>query len=152
MCEAFWVTEHVWCFWQNVVWKTGPLVPTEFQLNEQSKGETRENYEQTSVVLSVEEKTQDSMNEGESCSVVSNSLQFHGLYSSWNSPGQNTGVGCLSLLQGIFPTQGLNSGPPHCRWILYQLSDKGSPWFYERDEIQEWGERRDWFWKFKKIF
>ena len=42
--------------------------------------------------------------------------------SPWNSPGQNTGVGSLSLLQGIFPTQGLNSGLPHCRQILYQLS------------------------------
>ena len=39
-----------------------------------------------------------------------------------NSPGQNTGVGCHSLLQGVFPTQGLNPGLPHCRWILYQLS------------------------------
>ena len=37
-------------------------------------------------------------------------LQPHGLYSPWNSPGQNTGVGSLSLLQGIFPTQGLNPG------------------------------------------
>ena len=39
----------------------------------------------------------------------------HGLYSPWNSPGQNTGMGSLSFLQGIFPTQGLNSGLPHCR-------------------------------------
>ena len=39
----------------------------------------------------------------------------------WNSPGQNTGVSSLSLLQGIFPTQGLNPGLPHCRQILYQL-------------------------------
>ena len=44
--------------------------------------------------------------ESESRSVASNSLRPHGL----NSPGQNTGVGSLSLLQGIFPTQGLNSG------------------------------------------
>ena len=42
----------------------------------------------------------------ESCSVVSYSLQPQGLYSPWNSPDQNTGVGRLSLLQGIFPTQG----------------------------------------------
>ena len=48
------------------------------------------------------------------------------LYSPWNSPGQNAGVGSLSLLQGIFPTQGLNTGLPHCRQILYQLSHKGS--------------------------
>ena len=97
-----------------------------------------------------------------SCSVVSDSLQPHRLYSPWNSPGQNTGVsrywkisrgsshpgieprspalqvdslpaepqgktkntgvGGLSLLQGIFLTQELNPGPLHCRWILYQLS------------------------------
>ena len=46
--------------------------------------------------------------------------------SPWNSPGQNTGVGSLSLLKGIFPTQGSNPGLLHCRWILYQLSHKGS--------------------------
>ena len=50
------------------------------------------------------------------------SLQRHGLYSPWNSPGQNTGVGSLALLQGIFPTQGSNPGLPHCGQILYQLS------------------------------
>ena len=49
-----------------------------------------------------------------------------GLYSPWNSPGQNTGVGSLSLLQGIFPTQGLNPGLPHWRGIPYQLSYQGS--------------------------
>ena len=48
-------------------------------------------------------------------------------YSPWNSPGQNTGVGSLSLLQGIFPTQGSNPVLLHCRQILYQLSHKGSP-------------------------
>ena len=53
----------------------------------------------------------------------------HGLYSPWNSSGHNTGVGSLSLLQGIFPTQGLNPGLPHCRQILYQLSHKGCPCF-----------------------
>ena len=53
-------------------------------------------------------------------------LGSHGLYSLWNSPGQNTGIGNLSLLQGIFPTQGLNSDLPHHRQILYQLSHKGS--------------------------
>ena len=63
-----------------------------------------------------------------SCSVVSDSLQPHGLYSPWNSPEQNTGVGSHSPLKGIFPTQGSNPGLPHCRWILYQLSHKGSLW------------------------
>ena len=42
--------------------------------------------------------------------------------SPWNSPGQNTGVGSHSLLQGIRPTQRSNPGLLHCRWILYQLS------------------------------
>ena len=64
----------------------------------------------------------------ESRSVMSDSLWPHELYSPWNSPGQNTGVGSLSLLQGIFPTQGSNPGLLHCRRILYQLSHKGSPY------------------------
>jgi len=63
----------------------------------------------------------------ESRLVESDSLQPHGLYSPWNSAGQNTGVGSLSLLQGIFPVQGLNPGFPHCGQILYQLSHKRSP-------------------------
>ena len=65
--------------------------------------------------------------ESESCSVVFKSLRLHGLYSPWNSAGQNTGVDSLSLLQGSFPTQGLNLGFSHCRWIIYQLSYQGSP-------------------------
>ena len=48
------------------------------------------------------------------------------------SPGQNMGVGSLSLLQGTIPTQESNPGLPHCRWILYQLSHKGNP------RILEW--------------
>ena len=59
--------------------------------------------------------------ESRSSSVLSDSLRPHGLYSPWNSPGQNTGVGSLSLLQGIILTQGSNPGLPHCRQILYQL-------------------------------
>ena len=58
---------------------------------------------------------------------MSDSLQPHGLYSPRNSPGQNSGVGSLSLLQGIFPIYGSNPGLLHCRQILYQLSHKGSP-------------------------
>ena len=59
---------------------------------------------------------------------MSDSLQPHGLYSPWNSPGQNTGVGSLSLLQGIFPTQESNQGLLHCRRILYKLSYQWSPY------------------------
>ena len=65
--------------------------------------------------------------ESESLSVTSNSLLPHGLHSPWNSPGQNTGMNSLSLLQGIFPTQRSIPGLRHCRWILYHLSHKGSP-------------------------
>ena len=70
----------------------------------------------------------------ESCSVMSDCLQPHGLYSPWNSPGQNTGVVALKqlssssslfLLQWIFPTQDLDWSLLHCRWILYQLSYQG---------------------------
>ena len=64
----------------------------------------------------------------QSCMTLCDSMDC----SPWNSPGQNTGVGSLSFLQGIFPTQGSNSGLPHCRQILYQLSHKGSP------RILEW--------------
>ena len=63
---------------------------------------------------------------------MSNSLRPHGLYSSWNSPGQNTRVCSCSPLQGIFPTQRSNPGLPHCRRILYQMSHQGSP------RILEW--------------
>ena len=59
--------------------------------------------------------------------VVSDSLLPHRLYSPRKSPGQNTGVGSLFLLQGIFLTQELNWGILHCRQILYQLSYQGSP-------------------------
>ena len=58
---------------------------------------------------------------------MSYSLQLHGLYSLWNSPGKNAGVGSLSLLQGIFLTQELNQGLLHCRQILYQLGYKVGP-------------------------
>ena len=51
-------------------------------------------------------------------------LQLLGLYSPWNFPDQNTEVGSLSLLQGIFPTQGSNPGLLHCWQIFYQLSRK----------------------------
>ena len=67
-----------------------------------------------------------------SCSVMSNSLQPHGLQPArllcpWNAPGKNTRVGCHALIQGIFLTQGSNLDLPHCRQILYHLSHQGSP-------------------------
>ena len=72
----------------------------------------------------------------ESRLVMSDSLWPYGLYSPWDSPGQSPGVGSLFLLQGIFPTQGLNQGLLHCRRILYQLSHQGST---GKGEVSELG-------------
>ena len=85
---------------------------------------------QTQILLFPLCQTTYLMYESESRSVVFNSLGPHGLYNPWNSLGPNCGVG--TLLQGIFPTHGLNPGLLHCRQILYQLSHKGSP------RILEW--------------
>jgi len=81
---------------------------------------------------------------------VSDSLQPLGLYSPWNSPGQNTGVSSLFLLQGIFPTQGLNPGLPYCRrqWqptpVLLPGKSHGqrsvvgySPWGHKESDTTE---------------
>ena len=70
--------------------------------------------------------------ESESRSVVSNTLRPHGLYSPCNSPGQNTGVGNCSLLQGIFQTQGSNQGLLHYRQILYQLNHQEAQEYWSR--------------------
>ena len=65
------------------------------------------------------------------------SLAFQVDYLPSEPPGKpkTTGVGSLSLLQRIFPTQEPNQGLLHCRWILYQLSYQGSlcrRWFYQK--------------------
>ena len=67
-----------------------------------------------------------------------NYLWPHRLCSPWDSPGQYTGVGSLSLLQVFFPTQGSNPGLPHCRRILYQLSHKESPRILEWVSLLQW--------------
>ena len=64
------------------------------------------------------------------------------LYSPWNSPGQDTGVGSLSLLQGTFPTQWWNPGLPYCRRILYQLSHNSNPLQYSC--LEDPMDRGDW--------
>ena len=68
------------------------------------------------------------------CSVAQScpTLQPHGLEPTrllcpWDSPGKNTGVGFHALLQGIFPTQGLNTGLPHCRQIFLVSEAPGKP-------------------------
>ena len=74
----------------------------------------------------------ESESESVSRSVISSSLQPHGLYPTrllcpWDSPGKKTGAGSHALLQGIFPTQGSNLDLLHCRQILYCLSHQGRP-------------------------
>ena len=68
------------------------------------------------------------------------SLQLHGLQPNrllcpWNSPGKNTGTGCLSLLQRIFPTQGSNPGLPHYRQIFYHLSYREALFYLNGKEL-----------------
>ena len=60
----------------------------------------------------------------QSCPTVCNPIDcsLPGSSAHGDFPGKSTGVGCHALLQGIFPTQGLNPGLPQCRWILYHLS------------------------------
>ena len=67
----------------------------------------------------------------QSCLTLCNSMDSSPPGSSVHrdSPGKNTGEGCHSLLQGIFPTKGLNLGLLHCRQILYCLSHWGSPMY-----------------------
>ena len=89
------------------------------------------------LILSSQKCLSSFYSESERHSVVSDCLWPHGIFSPWNSPDQNTGVGRFFLLQGIFPTQGSNPGLPHCRRILYQLSHKGSPRILEWVKLSE---------------
>ena len=84
-------------------------------------------------------------------SVMSDSLRPHGLYSPWNSPGQNTGVGSLSLLQGIFPTQGWTQvlcivGAFFTSWAMRSLAEwlLSGPRF-PLCKMRGWA-RRFWWW------
>ena len=78
----------------------------------------------------------------ESCSVVSDSLRPHGLQPTsllcpWNSPGKIIGVNHHFLLQGIFPSQGLNRSLLHCRQILYLLGHQRSPFSLKTNQINK---------------
>ena len=58
---------------------------------------------------------------------VSNSLWSHGLYNPWNSPGQKTEVDSLSLLQGIFPTPGIQPRSPPLQVDSLPAEPQGKP-------------------------
>ena len=84
-------------------------------------------------------------------SVVSHSFGSHALQPTrllcpWDSPGKNTGVGCHSLLQGIFPTQESNLGLLHCRQIPYHLSHQGRPPSPKGMMLQKYS---DWYYSTK---
>ena len=113
-------------FWQNVVhwrrkWKITPVF---------LPGEPHEQYENSKRYDMEDEPPRSEGVHYATREVKWKSLScvqlfaIHGLYSPWNYLGQNTGVDSLSLLQGIFLTQGSNPSLLHCRWILYQLSHK----------------------------
>ena len=65
--------------------------------------------------------------ESESHSVVSDSLRPHGLCSLWNSPGQDTGVGSLSLIQGIFSIPGIEPRSPSVQADSLPAEPQGKP-------------------------
>ena len=71
---------------------------------------------------------------------ISNSslVSMNRLLCPWNSPSQNTGVGSCSLVQEIFPTQGLNLGLLNCRRILYPLSHQRSPKISNGSLVYKW--------------
>ena len=119
-CGIHGVLRNVWPGSLSKAWKTSLNCPHLPHLAQFSRSRKMIFWSPTKYLLSEWVKE----------SVVSDSLQPHGLYSPWNSQGQNTGEGSLSLLQGIFPTQGSIPGLPHCRRILHQLSHKGSPSTY----------------------
>ena len=81
-----------------------------------------------------------------SCSVMSDSLRPTRPLCSWSFPGKNTGVSSYFLLQGIFLTQGLNLGLPHCRQILYHLSHQESRWVYTLMRIFWTVAMKWWYW------
>ena len=84
----------------------GDLEPCSLVLCDLGKSPTLSVHYIHNMKMTIISPTSQDSCESESPSVVSDSLRPHGLYSPWNSPGQNTRVGSLSLLQGIFPTQG----------------------------------------------
>ena len=95
-------------------------------------------YSSVYVQVAIGEKTEQGFHAGFDALLAHVSLDKPSLSLS---VGKNTGVGCLSLLQGIFFTKGSNPGLPHCRWILYHLSHQGSPslssstfFFFSKDQ------------------
>ena len=80
----------------------------------------------TSIYTHIHTHTHSPESESVGCSIVSDSMWPHGVLTAgllcpWNSPGKHTGVACHSMLQGIFPTQGLN-------WVSWTAGRFFSSW------------------------
>ena len=122
--------------------RIGPESTEKSEKNEQERG----NLTWVKEAAGGEGKVTDGRGAGRGCSLMAFCVEEGGTWGSetgwlscvqlcdsvdldspWNSPGHNTGVGSLSLLQGIFPAQGWNPGLLHCRQTLSQLSQQGSP-------------------------
>ena len=107
-----------------------PFPSRTVHLSPRSNGATSLNWQEQEGGKLEEKLWNPHCSESESCSAKSDSLGHQRLYSSWNSPGQNTGVGSQSLLQGYLPNPGIeprfptlggfftswaNREAPHCR-------------------------------------
>ena len=117
------ILHRIFAHWQSLQWQQKIPCPEEQQYS--SNLPHRPPPRLVDSCLFIVPSHSFSVCESESCSVMSDCLWPYGLYSPRNSPGHNTGMHSLSLLQGIFPIQGLNARLPHCRQILYQLSHRG---------------------------
>ena len=106
--------------WQSLKGREGTLIPQRREVYTRQWTDRRQVWAMEHLISWLTSPCK--VKWSESRSLVSNSLRPHGR----NSLGQNTGVGSLFLLQQIFPTQELNWGLLHCRWIPYQLSYQGS--------------------------
>ena len=98
------------CFWEKIVWVSLPLSDLYLLSKSFYFGLVNKyHFADSKIDLCLTEMLQPG-------------FSVHG-----DSPGKNTGVGCHALHQGIFPTQGSNSGLLQYKWILYHRSHQGSP-------------------------
>ena len=93
------------------------------------------------AVLCLEAQSFPTLCDSMDCSLLGSSVHR-------DSPGKNTGVGCQALLQGIFPTQGLNPGLSRCRWSLYCLSHQGRHLGSPKQQQMAWGISRAFIYGF----
>ena len=116
---AFQISRHSFSQ-QLITWFTGLSCSKQYELGLNDKARKRNrgiSWDGASNFRKglIDKETFKELSENEICSVVSDSLRPHRLYSPWNSPGWNTGVGSLSLLQGDLPNLGIEPKSPALR-------------------------------------